>query len=235
MSLPIEYVTASGTSDTTNGTFTSNTLTWTQPTSVTGNNIAVVGYLLVTQGSTATLASASGSGTYGGSSMSATKVVFGVGGDNCGLIVYRLANAPTGSQTVSMTISGMSQTGLVGKQYTAGVAVYRNVYSTSYEGSNGASSTSTVTTRTQSFSGVQPRDVCVGIHGRTDTTAFSSYNRNQRLTTTQGSYCRGLIGDTIALQLSGTVTSTATNAADNTIAAGVNLIRDPESGFFQMF
>jgi hypothetical protein len=235
MSLPIEFVVANGTAETTNGTFIDNTLTWTQTTAVTGDNIAVVAYLMVSSGTS--LASATASGTYGGVSMTASKIVFGPGTDCGALVAYRLSGAPTGAQTVSVTINGMTQN-LVNKQYAAGVAVYRNVQSVKGAAAVGNNSNAVATGRAIPFTAVNMdvRDVAVGVHGRIDATAFSSYNLNSRLTNTEGNYARGLIGDSIGLQQVPTFYSTATaSAADYEAGVGVYLMRDPNSNFMQMF
>jgi len=232
MSLPIEFLAANGATVGSNGFQTSNTLAWTQTTAVTGNKLAAVAYLHVTQASS--LSAATVAGTYGGQAMTATKIVYGIGGVNFSLICFRLLNAPAGAQTVSLNISGMT-TNLASKQYVAGVAIYRNVYGMTVEGSTNAGGSATVTTRTQAFSNVAPRDVCVGIHGREDGTAFSSYNLNERQSSGL-SFSRGLIGDSLGRGLSGTVSSTTTTSvSDHQAAIGLRLIRNPDSGFLTMF
>jgi len=232
MGLPIEFVASGGSTSSTNGLQTAHSVSFTQATAVTGQKIAVVAYLHVTQASSLTAATATA--TYGGQAMTASKIVYGVGGQNFSLITFYLLDAPTGSQTVAFSITGMS-TNLVSKQYAFGCAVYRNVHGITSEGSVGSNGSTTVTTRTQSFSNLIGRDVCVGIHGREDGPAFTSYSLNNRQTSGLADFSRGLIGDSIGRGLSGVVASTTTtSAADHQASFGLRLLGDP-SGVISVY
>jgi hypothetical protein len=225
MGLPIQFVASGGSTSGTNGLQAAHSMSFTQATAVTGEKIAVIAYLAVSSASS--LSAATATATYGGQAMTAQKLVYGPGGQNQSLIVFRLLDAPTGSQTVSFSITGMT-TNLVAKQYSFGCAVYRNVYGITTPAGTGAGGSTTVTTRSQTFSNVIGRDVCVGVHGREDGTAFSAYTLNQRESSGRADFSRGLIGDSIGRGGWGTVASTTTSSVtDHQACFGLRLLADP--------
>lgn len=229
MSLPILFHSSSGATDGSAGSINNRTLSWTHNGPTSGTGIAVVAYLHVTTASTT--ASATGSGTYGGQSMNVTKLNYG-DGPNFALLVFRLANAPAGSQTVSLTINGMT-TNFLGKQYAAGVAVYTGVSSVE-AGITASLGGGTGTSLTLSETNTRTFDRYVTVHGHEQGSAFSSYSLTQRQTSGLSDYSRGLLGD--SLGNGGTLNSTTTlSSADYQGAVSVRLRRSRDTGFLWLF
>lgn len=201
---------------------TSDTGTWTHSGIATPHGLAVVTASLTTAGG----ASNSVTATYGGVSMTLQGVQSGGSGSAIRLALFTLINPPTGSRTVSVTWSGLSFT-LPGKVFSASSSTYRNVRSVSgYASGSGYSTTSS-----QTLTGLTVNDFALFGHARQTSTAFSSYNRDQRFTGSFSTLGRIVVGD--ATGLTGSVTSTATTSSvDYHLSHGIVVQRFAEGDFF---
>lgn len=216
----ISFSSASGTAGEYAGFDTTITRTWTNNGAAGRNQCAVVVTNLVTSNG----ASDSVSATYGGVAMTQRFIQTWAAGGR--VAMFTLLDPPSGSQTVSVSWSLLGFSFPM-KQVSHGVAVYDNVHEFVYAQATSSNTSSCSTSQTSAATG----DTMVFGHARSSSTAFTSYNQNQRFTGAT-TYGRILIGDN-APGGAGAFTSTATMSGGEVWGAGfVYLRRFAENDFF---
>lgn len=233
----IDYRSSSGKYIEFSGANTSNTNSWsnTCPAAAGFQRRAYVVSNLVA-GLGAGIPVANVSATYGGQAMTRLSVStrYGPSAADYNFCVFGIANYPTGTQTVSVTATGMPFSFSL-RQHTCAVITYQDATFVT-DGSQALYNSSQSSSFTVTASQLTAGDMALFFHVRGASGGFTSYTQNgvnasPRYTLGGSVYSRVLIADDTAVD--GSVASAVTCATDWQAAAALRIKRlGNQEGFF---